>query len=249
MKSGQSLLKIDYHAQPVTTAAWSPDGQCFVTGSLHGDHRLCLWSISGHPIHKWDTRFRVQDCAITPDGRRLVAISSERQIIVYNFETWEEEYCIIVKSRMTCINVSRDSRHMLVNMADGEIHLIDIDTAEIVQRFLGQQQGEFVIRSTFGGADQNLIISGSEGNVEWFGVRWNILTELQQTQEYTSGTRRMVLLSKRSRAIKPRGVSMLLRGTRQTHACSLLEEMIEGSGCKIPPTRSEVGPWITVAIC
>lgn len=68
-----------------------------------------------------------------------------------------------MKSRTTCVRISKDSRQILVNMANSEIHLIDIDTAETIKRFLGQQQGEFVIRSCFGGADQNLVISGSEG--------------------------------------------------------------------------------------
>ena len=93
----------------------------------------------------------------------MVVISSECQIVVYNYENHEEEYSILLKSRMTCVNISQDSQHMLINMASSEIQLINIDTAEIVKRFLGQQQGGFVIRSTFGGADQNLIISGSEG--------------------------------------------------------------------------------------
>ncbi|KAL8933952.1 MAG: hypothetical protein Q9216_006140 [Gyalolechia sp. 2 TL-2023] len=160
--SGQQILKIDHHGQPVTTAAWSPDGQSFVTGSLNGNHRLCLWSVNGHPMYNWSVDYRVQDCAISPNGKRMVVISSESQIVVYNFETREESYGILMKSRMTCIKISRDSQYMLVNMANSEVHLINIETAEIVRRFLGQQQGEFVIRSTFGGADQNLVISGSE---------------------------------------------------------------------------------------
>ncbi|KAL8905601.1 MAG: hypothetical protein Q9171_006605 [Xanthocarpia ochracea] len=160
--SGQCTLKIDHHTEPVTAAAWSPDGQSFVTGSLHGSHRLCLWSIEGEPLYNWAVDYRVQDCAISPDGKRMVVISSECQIVVYNYENHEEEYSILLKGRMTCVNISQDSQHMLINMASSEIQLINIDTAEIVKRFLGQRQGEYVIRSTFGGADQNLIISGSE---------------------------------------------------------------------------------------
>ncbi|KAI4140315.1 MAG: hypothetical protein L6R39_005854 [Caloplaca ligustica] len=148
--------------EPVTTASWSPDGQSFVTGSLHGSHRLCLWSVTGHLINNWEVEYRVQDVAISPNGKRMVVVSSECQIVVYDFQTRREEYCILVKSRMTCVNISRDSQYMLVNMANSEIHLIDLETAEIVRRFVGQQQGQFVIRSTFGGVDQNLIISGSE---------------------------------------------------------------------------------------
>ena len=64
---------------------------------------------------------------------------------------------------MTCISISRESRYMLVNMAENEVQLIDIETADVVQRFLGQRQSEFIIRSAFGGADENIINSGSEG--------------------------------------------------------------------------------------
>lgn len=156
-------MTIDHDTQPVTTASWAPDGQSFVTGSLDKKSSLCLWTLSGQALHNWTTDYRIQDCAISPDGQRLVTISSERQIFVYNFVTREEEYSILLKTKMTCVNISRDSRYMLINMADNEVQLIDIETAEIVRRFLGQKQGAFVIRSSFGGADENLVISGSEG--------------------------------------------------------------------------------------
>ncbi|KAI4194518.1 MAG: hypothetical protein LQ350_007725 [Teloschistes chrysophthalmus] len=160
---GQCIMKIDHHSEPVTTAAWSPDGKSFVTGSLNGTHRLCLWSLdTGQQLHNWPVEYRVQDCAITPDGRRLVAISDQCQIVVYNFDTHEEEYSILLKSRLTCITVSRDGRYMLINMSNGQIQLIEIETRDFVRRFEGQVQGEYVIRSCFGGADENLVISGSE---------------------------------------------------------------------------------------
>ena len=88
-------------------------------------------------------------------------MSSENYITVYDLTTRNQEYSIKVSHCMTCLSVSRDSRTMLVNMTNGEIHLIDIETADIVRRYTGQQQGEFIIRSTFGGADEGLVISGS----------------------------------------------------------------------------------------
>ena len=151
------------HTQVVSTASWAPDGKTFVTGSLDKQSQLCLWDLNGRPLYTWSSDHRIQDCAISPDGQRLVAITPTKQIIVYNFVTREEEYSILLKVKMTCVSISQDSRYMLVNMADNEVQLIDIETAEVIRRFLGQKQGEFVIRSAFGGGDENLIISGSEG--------------------------------------------------------------------------------------
>lgn len=117
----------------------------------------------GQALHIWPGGFRVQDCAITPDGRRLIAADVKEKIHVYNFITHEEEYCLPMSSKPTSVAMSRDSRHMLVNLSEGEIQLIDIDTTDIVRRFEGQKQGHFVIRSTFGGAAENFVVSGSEG--------------------------------------------------------------------------------------
>lgn len=167
LQTGLCILTINHHTEPVTTASWAPDGRTFVTGSLDKKTQLCIWSLSGgQNLYTWSSNYRVQDLAISPDGQRLVTISAEKQIFVYNFITREEEYSLRLKTEVTCINISRDSKYMLVNMADNELQLIDIGSAEIVRRFLGQKQGKYVIRSTFGGADENLVISGSEGKID-----------------------------------------------------------------------------------
>ena len=163
LQSGKSLTVIQNFAEPVTTAAWTPDGQHFVTGSLDKKAALTLWSAAGAKAHAWAAPYRVQDLAVSPDGARLVTVSVERQIFVYDLAARTEEYSLRLRTEMTCVSISRDSRHMLVNMADNELQLIDLRTAEIVQRFMGQKQGRYVIRSAFGGADENLVISGSEG--------------------------------------------------------------------------------------
>ncbi|KAL1987564.1 hypothetical protein VTN96DRAFT_3164 [Rasamsonia emersonii] len=162
IETGRCLLTINNHREPVTAAAWAADGQSFVTASLDDKSQLCHWSMQGHMLHTWPGGFRVQDCAITPDGTRLIAADEKGKLHVYNLATYAEEYCLPLKSKSTSVTVSRDSRYMLVNLAEGQIQLIDIETTDVVRRFQGQKQGEFVIRSTFGGATENFVVSGSE---------------------------------------------------------------------------------------
>lgn len=147
----------------MTAAAWAADGESFVTASLDDNSQLRHWSIRGQSLHTWKGKFRVQDCAVSADGRRLVAAEAEAKIHVYNLLTYEEDYCLPLSSKPTSVAISRDSRHMLINLAEGEIQLVDMETTAVIRRFKGQKQGEFVIRSTFGGAAENFVVSGSEG--------------------------------------------------------------------------------------
>ncbi|EAS30970.3 WD repeat protein [Coccidioides immitis RS] len=162
VETGRCLLTIDHHREPVTSAAWAPDSESFVTCSLDNKSQLCLWSVHGDPLYTWAGSSRIRDCAISPDGRRLIAISTDRRIHVYNFPTREEEYSMRLDLDLTCINISSDSRYMLVNMSEGEVQLLDIETKDVVRQYSGQKQGNFIIRSTFGGAAENFVVSGSE---------------------------------------------------------------------------------------
>ena len=179
----------------MTTAAWTPDGNAIVTGSLDKHAQLCLRSLDGQDPFNWPTDLRTQDCAITPDGQRLVVMSSDNYISVYNLASRMEEYSIKVPYRMTCISVSRDSRTMLVNMENDEVHLIDIKTADMVRRYTGQQQDGFIIRSSFGGSDEGLVVSGSSS-------KFNLVASLvfrnteqchRQTRKSTYGTKKTAL--------------------------------------------------------
>lgn len=132
-------------------------------GSLDIQAHLSVWDINGRHVYTWPGGYRVQDCAISPNGQRLVTISTDKRIHVYNYRTREEEYNFEFQVPLTCINISQDSKYMLVNLADNEIQLLEIENCNLIRRFTGQKQGQFVIRSNFGGAAENFIISGSQG--------------------------------------------------------------------------------------
>lgn len=109
---------------------------------------------------------RVNDLAISPDGQRLVLILDNREnsIVVYDFSSYEK-ICEwqVDEVKLTSVAISQDSRHMLVSMNQDKIKLMEIDTGEVIQRFEAHQHRQFVIRAAFGGADENFVVSGSEG--------------------------------------------------------------------------------------
>ena len=150
----------------MTTAAWTPDGNTIVTGSLNKQSPLCIRSADGRETFNWPTDQRTADCAITPNSQKLIVMSPDNYITVYDLPTRTEEYSIKVAHKMTCITVSRDSKTMLVNVENDEIHLIEIETADIIRRYSGQHQKDFIIRSAFGGADEGLVVSGSAGTTD-----------------------------------------------------------------------------------
>lgn len=93
-----------------------------------------------------------------------MVVVSESSISVFDFVTYEKLYEWPVDDmKLTSVTISQDSRHMLVSMNHNRIELMEIDSGEMIKTFEGHRQKEFIIRSAFGGADQNFIVSGSEG--------------------------------------------------------------------------------------
>lgn len=75
------------------------------------------------------------------------------------------------------MTIDKDSRYMLISMNKDKIHLMEIETGELIKEFDGHSQQNFIIRSAFGGADQNFIVSGSEGTSALAGSYMDVLCE------------------------------------------------------------------------
>lgn len=194
MQNGSCLRILKKHSEPVTTAAWAPDGQTFVTGSLGMTSTMCIWpyqpSSESVPLYDFgESCTRVQDCAIgaikhrsssialpedeEPSGPvRLVAICTDHTIHIYDYRRREKLSFLTMDDEITCLNLSLDGHEMLMNLSCGEIWAMRVDDGEVLQKFTGQKQGRFVIRSCFGGASEGFIISGGEGMSLRFVARY-----------------------------------------------------------------------------
>lgn len=191
VRDGTRVCHADHFDYPVTTAAWLPDSQSFIVGTQGSRRPLGMYSLSSasssnsgsvirNPeIHSWrdppwdpsikseqPTSFRITDCAVDTTGTRMVATTIDNRIMLYSLSQADRYRKLAewpMDDRLTSINFSADGDLLLVNMNEGRVLAIDSETGEVVCRYEGAVQREFVIRSAFGGAGENFVISGSEG--------------------------------------------------------------------------------------
>ncbi|KFY48133.1 hypothetical protein V495_01585 [Pseudogymnoascus sp. VKM F-4514 (FW-929)] len=161
-ETGQILRQLSRFEEPVSSCAWAPDGQSFVTGCLYKERNLCQWNLNGEMVYDWGRPHRIQAIALSNDGSLLVATDTENHLHVYNFTTRELEYEMDFKVRLTSVSFTKDSNYILISKIDGEIRLFSIENRKSIRTFAGQKPGKFVIRSVFGGADESFVISGSD---------------------------------------------------------------------------------------
>ncbi|KAF7731509.1 hypothetical protein EC973_009273 [Apophysomyces ossiformis] len=165
--TGELLHTFAMHTDQVTSCAWLPDGNKFISGGC--DKRLVMWGVDGAVLTEMETQ-RVLEARLTSDGSRLVTIDFSRtigkkHIVVYNVVglKLEEVRRIPVQDTITSLTLTKDGRYALLNVQEvQELHLWDLETQSIVRKYCGHTQGNYIIRSTFGGDDESFVLSGSE---------------------------------------------------------------------------------------
>ncbi|RKF56573.1 WD repeat-containing protein 26 [Golovinomyces cichoracearum] len=161
--TGVSRRKLPKFGEPVSSCVWAPDGQSFVTGCLNKERNLCQWNLIGQLVYDWGRSHRIQDLAVSNNGHYLIALDNETKIHVYNFVTRELEYQLDLKCKMGSISISQNSQYLLVNKLDGEVRMIDLESRQTAREFKsGEEGGNYVIRSSFGGANECFVVVGSE---------------------------------------------------------------------------------------
>ncbi|CAG8731370.1 2324_t:CDS:2, partial [Ambispora leptoticha] len=159
VQTGECVNTMKKHTEFVTACAWLPDGKSFISGSQ--DKNTFLWDLEGTILYKWHGP-RIVDLAVNKEGTKMVAISTERKIHIYDLVSKMEEAVLDEDADITSVCLSNDCKNILMNLASQEIHLWDIDQKRLVRKYHGQAQGKYIIRSCFGGIDQGFVVSGSE---------------------------------------------------------------------------------------
>lgn len=186
VRDGRVVAKADHFDYPVSAAAWLPDSQTLVVGTQSSTKPLGLYSmrspsssssgvIRNNEIHAWldppyDPKskenppfFRVADVAVSADGSRMAATTTNNRIMVYDLHSRAKIATWSMEDKLTSINYSRDGSVILITMNAGKVWALDSVTGEPIMKYKGAKQEKYVIRSCFGGANENFVLSGSEG--------------------------------------------------------------------------------------
>lgn len=296
VRDGKRVAVADHFDYPVTTAAWLPDSQTFVVGTQGSQRPLGLYSlrpqatgggasssavVRNNELHTWrdppwdphnrdnPRSFRTSDCAVSPDGTRLVVATLDAKIMLYDLASRRKvgEWQMENKITSVCFDAAGDE--MLVNVNEGRVLVVSAAAngateglggpraGEVVGRFDGVLQHEFVVRSCFGGAGQGFVVSGSEGALipppqSLPSFRLTSLTRCdscEQTPASTSGADKPARRSPCSMATAT-APSTPSPGTRPTRPSSPPPATTAGSGCTSSLSLFPLRPFpISLARC
>ncbi|KAL5996794.1 hypothetical protein ACLOJK_007714 [Asimina triloba] len=181
----------------VSSCAWFPDSKRLLSGSCDPDKCIYTWDIEGNELdaRKGARMPKVSDLAVTPDGEYLISTCDDKEIRIYNFHA-RTERIITEDHSITSLSVSRDGQYFIVNVNSQEIHLWDVAGMwNTPLKYMGHKQGQYVIRSCFGGSDSAFIASGSE-NSQGVNPLESMSTHISCFYRFTSGTGEAVNLLK-----------------------------------------------------
>ena len=208
VRDGRRVATADHFDYPVTSAAWLPDSQSFIVGTQGSRRPLGLYSlrsvtssssvVRNNEVYSWrdppwdptlkdnPTSFRITDLDISRDGTRMVATTIDNKVMMYDMRSKYKIAEWQMEDKLTSINFSSDGSEMLLNMNEGRVLALSAATGEVLMRYEGARQKDFVIRSCYGGAGEAFVVSGSEGGelLPWSELENRPLTQASKSDSY-----------------------------------------------------------------
>ncbi|VVB17908.1 unnamed protein product [Arabis nemorensis] len=158
------------------SCGWFHDGSGIIGGMA--DRRIYLWHLNGTEIeHEQGQRAQnLSDVAMTTDGKWLVSVGKEQhEISFFDRETNRVEDVIVEEDMITSFSLSDNNSYLLINLITQKINVWYIQGEPMkILGLDGHKRSRFIIRSCFGGYDEDFIASGSEDSQVyiWHRTEW-----------------------------------------------------------------------------
>jgi len=169
---------------------WIDDNH-FITTSLDGSMSICSWSFGRFPmrlVNKYTLGTPLTPIlggVILPDTNKILTFDHKKNFYTHDLEDGDNTgRQSTAETELTSMCVSKIGKpYVLVVRKDGLIEMLDSKTVQPVKVFKMKRCGEYVIKATFGGENEEFVACGSEGTYstslyEWCKVnknRWRCL--------------------------------------------------------------------------
>ncbi|KAL3267374.1 hypothetical protein HHI36_011505 [Cryptolaemus montrouzieri] len=168
----EKFLKIcQSQEDALTCCSWHKSGTKFVVGGIRGHFYQC--DMEGNVLENWDG-VRVNGLHCRKDGKSVLASDTHHRVRSYVLEELNDTDVLREDHGIMSFTVDKNDRLCLLNVATQGVHLWDLNYKCLIRKYRGVTQGHFTIHSTFGGANQDFIASGSEDNMVYI---WHIKNE------------------------------------------------------------------------
>ena len=130
--------------------ATSPDGHLIATGGIDEStpgNDVFVWDArTGDRLQTLTTSLETTELGFSPDGRRLIALATGAESIVYRWDTrsWQELRRLNVGREVpypATMAFSPDGRLLAVTGADGIVSILDAETGRVVQELRAPRSG------------------------------------------------------------------------------------------------------------
>ncbi|CAJ1971300.1 unnamed protein product [Sphenostylis stenocarpa] len=162
VSTGKCIQIYEKAGASLVSSTWFPCGKYILCG--FSDKSICMWELDGKEVESWKGQktLKISDLEITENGEKIVSICKANVVLLFNRETKDERF-IEEHQTITSFSLSKDSKFLLVNLLNQEIHLWNIEgDPKLVGKYKGHKRSRYIIRSCFGGLKQTFIASGSE---------------------------------------------------------------------------------------
>jgi WD40 repeat protein/uncharacterized caspase-like protein len=199
LQTGRKLRSFSGHTEPVTSLAFSPDGQKLLSGSR--DETAILWDVAtGKQLQVFSTEHLINCVAFSPDGGKALVGTARSEAVLWDISNGKrlgvfDCHTFLGHPMVLSVAFAPNGQQFLMGLDSGTTILWDVTTGKETRRFIGHASP---IRCVAFGPDSKELLTGAESKkvILWDAATGNQLKTLDtqatvNTVAFSSNGRRL----------------------------------------------------------
>ncbi|KAL6800864.1 hypothetical protein GGI42DRAFT_50887 [Trichoderma sp. SZMC 28013] len=163
-KSGELVKVLPVHHESGVGCHWSLDGTSVILTSLSDELGVVNMEIPDGNYYAWAKAYglRVQNSAMSRDGKWLVAVTHSRYLIIFQVATGELASKIPLLEGPTWVSISDGLNLILVGYTNGGFDVRLLPSGEVIQQHRGVSKSDFLLQGSVGGQNDEYLLRAEE---------------------------------------------------------------------------------------